>query len=42
MQQLDKIIFNTIESLRNNKKQLNENTAVTMVKLKEKVHDAHI
>ena len=30
MEQLDEIIFNTIESLRNSQKQRNENTPVTM------------
>ena len=34
---LDEIIFNTIESLRNNQKQLNENTPVTLEKLKERL-----
>ena len=37
MEQLDEIIFNAIESLRNNQKQLNENTQVTMEKLKERL-----
>ena len=35
--QLDEIIFNAIESLRNNQKQLNENTPVTLEKLKERL-----
>ena len=34
MEQLHEISFNAIESLRNNQKQLNENTAVTMEKFK--------
>ena len=34
---LDEIIFNTIESLRNNQNQLNENTPVTLEKLKERL-----
>ena len=37
MEQLDEIIFNVIESLRNNQKQLSENTPVTMQKLKERL-----
>ena len=37
MKQLDEIIFNVIESLRNNQKQLSENTPVTMQKLKERL-----
>ena len=37
MEQLDEIIFNAIESLRNNQKELNENTQVTMEKLKERL-----
>ena len=37
MEQLDEIIFNAIESLRNNKKHLNEDTPVTMEKLKERL-----
>ena len=36
MEHLDQIIFNFIELLRNNQKQLNENTPVTMEKLKER------
>ena len=36
MEQLYEIIFNATESLRNNEKQLNENTPVTMEKLKER------
>ena len=36
MEQLYEIIFNATESLRNNQKQLNENTPVTMEKLKER------
>ena len=37
MEHLDQIIFNFIELLRNNQKQLNENTPVTMEKLKERL-----
>ena len=37
MKQLDEIIINVIESLRNNQKQLSENTPVTMQKLKERL-----
>ena len=37
MEQLDEIIFSAIESLRNNHKQLNEDTRVTMEKLKERL-----
>ena len=37
MGQLDEIIFNAIESLRNNQKQSNEDTPVTMEKLKERL-----
>ena len=37
MEQLYEIIFNATESLRNNQKQLNENTPVTMEKLKERL-----
>ena len=37
MEQLDEIIFNVIESFRNNQKQLSENTPVTMQKLKERL-----
>ena len=47
MEQLDELIFNAFESLRNNKKQLNEDTiygriskdltSVTMEKLKERL-----
>ena len=37
MEQLDKIIFNAIESLRNNKKHSNEDAPVTMEKLKERL-----
>ena len=37
MEQLDEIIFNAIVSLRNNQKELNENTQVTMEKLKERL-----
>ena len=36
MEQLYEIIFNATESLRNNQEQLNENTPVTMEKLKER------
>ena len=36
-EQLDEIIFNAIESLRNNQKQSNEDTPVTMEKLKERL-----
>ena len=36
-EQLDEIIFNAIESLRNNQKQLNENAPVTLGKLKEQL-----
>ena len=36
MEQLYEIIFNATESLRNNEKQLHENTPVTMEKLKER------
>ena len=35
MEQLDKVIFKAIESLRNNQKQSNEDAPVTMEKLKE-------
>ena len=38
MEQLDEIIFNAIESLRNNKKRPNEDTPVTMEKLKERLN----
>ena len=37
MEQLDEIIFNAIESLRNNQKQSNEDTPVNMEKLKEQL-----
>ena len=37
IQRLDETIFNAIESLRNNQKQLNENTPVTMEKIKERL-----
>ena len=37
MEHLDQIIFKFIELLRNNQKQLNENTPVTMEKLKERL-----
>ena len=37
MDQLDEIVFNAIESLRNNQKQPNEVTPVTMKKLKERL-----
>ena len=37
MEQLNEIIFSAIESLRNNHKQLNEDTRVTMEKLKERL-----
>ena len=35
MEQLHEIIFNASESLRNNQKQLNEDTPVTMEKLEK-------
>ena len=37
MEQLDEIIFSAIESLRSNHKQLNEDTRVTMEKLKDRL-----
>ena len=37
MEQSDEIIFNAIESLKSNQKQSNENTPVTMEKLKERL-----
>ena len=37
MEQLDEVIFNATESLRNNQKQSNEDTPVTMEKLKERL-----
>ena len=37
MEQLDEIIFSAIESLRCNHKQLNEDTRVTMEKLKDRL-----
>ena len=37
MEQLDKVIFKAIESLRNNQKQSNEDAPVTMEKLKEQL-----
>ena len=37
MEELDEINFNAIETLRNNQKQLNENTPATMEKLKERL-----
>ena len=37
MEQLDEIIFNAIESLKSNQKQSNENTPITMEKLKERL-----
>ena len=37
MEQLDEIISSAIESLRNNQKQLNEDTPITIEKLKERL-----
>ena len=37
MEQLDEVIFNATESLRNNQKHSNEDTPVTMEKLKERL-----
>ena len=37
MDQLDEIISSAIESLRNNQKQLNEDTPITIEKLKERL-----
>ena len=37
MEQLDEIISSVIESLRNNPKQLNEDTPITIEKLKERL-----
>ena len=37
MEQLDEIISSVIESLRNNSKQLNEDTPITIEKLKERL-----
>ena len=38
MEQLEEVIFNAIESLRNNQKQSNEDTPATMEKLKERLN----
>ena len=38
MEQLEEIIFNAIESLRNNQKQSNEDTPATMEKLKGRLN----
>ena len=38
MEQLDEIIFNAMKSLRNNQKQPNEDTPVTMEKLKKTIN----
>ena len=37
MEQLDEIISSAIKSLRNNQKQLNEDTPITIEKLKERL-----